>query len=118
MAIVCACLTTMRPLFTGFDLSFLSSLTWKGRNTFSSFTANSKGRRWDLVDDRGKNTRNEEERTRPPYESHRSDSQLMGLEQLATSGIKESMLSVESQNILLEHDPSTSLRVERGISMV
>ena len=118
MAIVCACLTTMRPLFTGFDLSFLSPLTWRGRSTFSSFTANSKGRRSDLTDDQRKDPRKEEERTRPPYESHRSDSQLLGLEQLASPGTQESVASVESQNISLEDDRSTSLRVERGISMV
>ena len=118
MAIVCACLTTMRPLFTGFDLSFLSSLTWRGGSTFSSFTANSKGRRSDLTGDRKEDPRKEEERTRPPYESHRSDSQLLGLEQLAGPVTQESMVSVESQNMSLEDDTSTSLRVERGISMV
>ena len=81
MAIVCGCLTTMGPLFTGFDLSFLSRLTWRGRGTFSSFARKSKGRPSDLTDDRGKNpTRKEEERTRPPDEGRRSDFLLSGLE--------------------------------------
>ena len=118
MAIVCACLTTMRPLFIGFDPSFLSPLTWRGRSTFSSFTANSKGRRSDLTDDRGKDSKKEEERTRPLYESYKSDSQLLGLEQLASPGTQESVVSVESRNISLADDTSTSPRVERGIPMV
>ena len=118
MAIVCACLTTMRPLFTNFDLSFLSSLTRRGRSTFSSFTANSKGPRSDLMDDRWKESRKEEEHTRPPCESHRSESQLLGLEQLASPGTQRSTVSVKSQNVSLDDYRSTSLRVERGISMV
>ena len=119
MAIVCACLTTMRPLFTDFTLSFRSSLTWKGRSTFSSFTANSKGRRTDLTDDRRQNTIKEEERTTPPYETYRSGSQLLRLEQLASPGTQESIVSVESQHIsLVDDDMSTSLSVQRGISMV
>ena len=117
MAIVCACLTTMRPLFTGFDLSFLS-LTWKGRSTFSSSTANSKGRRSDFMDAQRKDSKKEEKRTRPPYESHGSDSQLLGLEQLASPETQDSIVSVESQTMSLEDDTSTSLRVERGTSMV
>lgn len=118
MAIVCACLTTMRPLFTGLNLSFLSLPTWKGRSTFSSFTVSGKGRRSDLINDRKQDSIKEEERTTPPYESHRSDSQLLRLEQLASPATQESMVSVESQNISIEDDASTSLRVQRGISMV
>ena len=118
MAIVCACLTTMRPLFTGLDLSFLSHLTWKGRGTFSSFTASSKGRRSDLMDDGRKDSRKEDHCTRPPYESHRSDSQLLVLEQLPSPRTKKSMVSIESQSISLADDTSASLRMERGISMM
>ena len=58
------------------------------------------------------------ERTRPPFEHQQSDTPLMGLEQLASPGTQESVMSVESQNVSLEDDVSTSFRTERGISMV
>ena len=100
MAIVCACLTTMRPLFTGFDLSCLSSFTWRAKSTFSSFTANSKGRRSDFTDDQRKILTKEEERTGRQHKNHRSDCQLLGLEQLASPAIKESPVSLESQEFI------------------
>ena len=54
MAIVCACLTTMRPLFTGLDLSFLSSISWTGRANASSSSTKSKERCSHSKDDLGK----------------------------------------------------------------
>ncbi|KAM0794903.1 hypothetical protein BDR22DRAFT_939785 [Usnea florida] len=45
MATVCACLTTLRPLFVGFNISFLSSFTWSGRPSPYSSSAKNKERR-------------------------------------------------------------------------
>lgn len=44
MAIVCACITTFRPLFAGIDLKLMTYLNWNGRRTASSSLAKTKGR--------------------------------------------------------------------------
>ena len=45
MATVCACLTTLRPLFVNLNISFLSSFTWSGRPSPYSSSAKNKERR-------------------------------------------------------------------------
>ena len=46
MATVCACLTTLRPLFVGLNISFLSSFTWSGRP--SPYSSKKERRRSDM----------------------------------------------------------------------
>ena len=88
MAIVCACLTTLRPLFAGVDLNFLSSLNWTSRPTPSSSSAKSNRRRSDLKDDPGSHQGKEKKRIRWPSERLKSDMELAGFEQLVNVGVQ------------------------------
>lgn len=96
MAIVCACLTTLRPLLTGISFDFLSSLRWSSKRTASSSTANGKGR-WsdpslEPESDQGK----KEARTGALAEHHRRDIELLGFEQVVNAGAQGDITIVES----------------------
>lgn len=95
MAIVCACLTTLRPIFTGISLDFLSSLRWTSRRTASSSSANRKGRwsepNFELESDQKK----EEERIRSLPERRKSGTALSGFEQVINAGTQEGIAFME-----------------------
>lgn len=118
MAIVCACLTTVRPLFAGLDLSFLSSINWTRRTTTSSSSANSKGRRSDLS---GSLQGQEKKFKRLSFKHSSSDMQLLDIEQTGSPGVKVDTAFVdraERQNESLEDGTSGTLSVKSAVSVV
>lgn len=118
MAIVCACLTTMRPLFAGLDLSFLSSINWTRRSSTSPSSANSKGQRSTLS---GSVQWKENKWIRLPFKHRTSDMQLLDVEQAASPGVQADtmyMERVKMHNESLEGDTSGTLSVESAFSMV
>lgn len=118
MAIVCACLTTVRPLFAGLDLSFLSSINWTRRTTTSSSSANSKGRRSDLS---GSLQGKEKKFMRLHFKYRSSDMQLLDIEQTGSPGVKVDTAFVdraERQNESLEDGTFGTLSVKSAVSMV
>ena len=80
MATVCACLTTLRPLFVGFNISFLSSFTWSGKP--SPYSSKKERRRSDLkYDGESDKTKNEKE-TQWPSARRESDVELYKFDQM------------------------------------
>ena len=123
MAIVCACLTTMRPLFAGINLSFLSSISWTGRTTASSSSTKSKGRCSDLKGDPGNHQEKEKRRTRLLFEHGESDIQFLAYGHEAEDGSKGGTIvfverTTGREDTQLEHDTSSPLTTERGGSLV
>lgn len=95
MAIVCACLTTLRPLFTGISLEFLSSLRWTSRRTASSSSANRK-ERWsgpslELESDPKK----EEERMGSLPERRKRGTGLLEFQQVVNAGTQGAIAFTE-----------------------
>ena len=80
MATVCACLTTLRPLFVGFNISFLSSLTWSGRP--SPYSSEKERRRSDLKYDGESNKTKNEEDVQWPSARRESDVELYNFDQM------------------------------------
>ena len=121
MAIVCACLTTLRPLFAGLDRSLLSSINWTRRSTASSSSARSKEQRSDLRDEIGRLQGKEKKFMRLPFKHRNSDRQLLAFEQIVSPGIQGDTVSVERaerQNKSLEDDTSGAFKVESEVSVV
>lgn len=117
MAIVCACLTTLRPLFTGIDLTFLSSLSWTTRRTASTSFAKSKRRWLDPKDDPRSKRREEEKRIRSLSEPRDDDIELLGFEQAVNAGTQggitfmEKATSLKNEDSWLDDSISTTIRV-------
>ena len=83
MATVCACLTTLRPLFVGFNISFLSSFTWSGRHSpYSSSAKNKARRRSDLEYNGESNKIKNEEQVQWPSARRESDVELYNFDQM------------------------------------
>ena len=83
MATVCACLTTMRPLFVGFNISFLSSFTWSGRfSPYSSSEKNKDRRHSDLKYDGEGDKAKKEEQMQWPSARRESDVELYHFDQM------------------------------------
>ncbi|CAD6563519.1 MAG: hypothetical protein ASARMPRED_000008 [Alectoria sarmentosa] len=130
MAIVCACFTTLRPLFAGVDFNFLSALRWTSRRTASSSSssAQSKGRR--LPDPREEGSESDEKRQennrmdRSPERHHKSDIELVEFEQVLDAGTREAIGSAERAeserrwNYWREDGASTSVRARIEESFV
>lgn len=119
MAIVCACLTTMRPLFAGINLSLLSSISWTGRTTASSSSTKSKGRCSDLIDDQGNRQEKEKRRTRLVFEHGESDIQFLAYRHEAEDRSKGGTIvfverTTGREDTQLEDDTSSPLTIERG----
>ena len=121
MAIVCACLTTLRPLFVNVNLSFLYSLSWKGSNTSASSSAKSK-RRWSsLKNDRESDQKKEEKLMSSLYERHKSDMEMLGFEMEDKAAKQEPKVlaeSVDSGDNIQEDGALAPVRVKIGDSMV
>ena len=99
MAVVCACLTTLRPLFVGLDLKILSSFRWTSRRGASFSLAKSKGPWSDGRD--GSDSDPIKGRITPQWERREDDTELVKLEQgfnAETQRTTESMNSAESSN--------------------
>ena len=92
MAIVCACFTTLRPLFAGVDFNFLSALRWTSRRTASSSSAKSKGRRTDRREGLESDQKRQENRS---PERHKSDIELVQFEQVLDVGTQEAIRYAE-----------------------
>ena len=124
MAIVCACLTTLRPLFNGIDLGFLSSLRWTSRRTASASSANSKGRWSDPTIDPESDRKKEEERMRSLPGRRKSDTELLGFKQVVNTGTRggtafmERAESSKRGNPWQEDGMSTSARAKSEESFV
>ena len=83
MATVCACLTTLRPLFVGFNISFVSSFTWSGRpSPYSSSAKNKERRRSDLKYEGENDTIKKEEDVQWPSARRESDVELCNFDQM------------------------------------
>ena len=83
MATVCACLTTLRPLFVGFNISFLSSLTWSGRpSPYSSSAKNKERRRSDLKYDGESDNIKKEKQMQWPSARRESEVELYNFDQM------------------------------------
>ena len=121
MAIVCACLTTLRPLFVGVNLSFLSSLSWKRSNSTSSSSAKSK-RPWSSLKNDGESDQKKEDKLMSSlYERHKSDMEILGFEMENKTGKQESKVvaeSVEGEEEIREVGSFVPMRAKSGDSMV
>ena len=96
MAIVCACLTTLRPLFTGISLDFFSSLRWTSRRAASSSSANRKGRWSEPNIELESDQRKEEERMGSLPERRKSGTGLLGFEQVVNAGTQGDIAFMET----------------------
>ena len=123
MAIVCACLTTLPPLFAGLD-NFLPSLSWTSRRTASSSSAKNNGRRSDLGIDPESDQKIETKPMRWPSERGKSDMELSGFEQLANARIPggisflEEAESGRTEHSLQDDGGSTMARAKSEESFV
>lgn len=123
MAIVCACLTTLPPLFAGLH-NFLPSLSWTSRRTASSSSAKNNGRRSDLGIDPESDQKIEKRPMRWPSERRKSDMELSGFEQLANAGMQGGISFLEiaeserTEHSLQEDGASTTARAKSEESFV
>ena len=120
MAIVGACLTTMRPLFAGVDLSFFSSINWTGRTTASCSSAKSGGRRLHGSDGPTRTQEKPGKSMRWIFEDRKSDIKLLAFEHVESAGTQETIVFVERAEgeIMMLEDGTPSLSsIERGRCM-
>ena len=114
----------MRPLFTGIDFNFLSSLSWTTRLTASSSSAKSKGRGSDLINDPESGLGEEGKRMRWPSERCKRDIELSGFEQVVNAGTPGDMTSMEraaslkTEDSWLENSSSGTVRIRIESSFV
>ena len=121
MAIVGACLTTMRPLVAGVDLSFFSPINWTSRITASCSSAKSGGRCSHGSDGSKRTQETPGKSMRWVFEDRKSDIKLLGFEHLEGAGTQETIVFVERAEgeIMMLEDGTPSLSsVERGRCMV
>ena len=89
MAIVCACLTTLRPLFAGIGPNFHFSLPWTSRSTASSSSTKSRGRRSDPSGDPESDQEREEKRIRSLSERLKRETEVMGFDEVLYARAQE-----------------------------
>ena len=123
MAIVCACLTTLRPLFVGVNLSFLHSISWKGSHSASSSSSAVKSkRRWSNLRSDGESDQKKEEQLMSSlYERHKNDMEMLGFERVDGAGKQGPEALAENEvreDNIRENDTFAPLRVNIGDSMV
>lgn len=125
LAIVCACLTTLRPLFAGVDLDFRSSLTRFSRYTASSSSTKSREQWSDLNVDPESDWEKEERRLRRLSERLKNGKEVTGFDEVlharTLEGIGLAEMRAEGSrrwNSWHDDDISTTVRAEGEGSFV
>lgn len=108
MAIVGACLATLRPLFSGVDSHFLSSLSWTSRRITSSSSGKSGGWWLSRKDSSKSDQKKEKKRSELRPERHKSDAELVRSEQMENLGAER----LNRSDICLEDGSSTATRIK------